>query len=163
MTPQRPNVGIADSSERLNPDWISGFIDGEGCFHVGISKHPEVSFGYQILPELTVVQHERDLSLLHQLRSTMDCGVVRRNHGDRFCWRVRNLKNLAEVIVPFFERHKLRSKKGVEFIKFAKVVRMMMEKKHLTEEGFEKICRIAESMNRCERGNIRIKRESIPG
>jgi len=45
MTPQRPNVGNADSSQKLNADWIVGFVDGEGCFHIGISKHPEVSFG----------------------------------------------------------------------------------------------------------------------
>ena len=162
MTPQRPNVGNADSFQKLNADWIVGFVDGEGCFHIGISKHPEVSFGYQILPELTVVQHKRDLNLLHQLRSAMNCGVVRQNHGDRYCWRVRNLKNLTEVIVPFFEEHSLRSKKAVEFYKFAKVVRLMEKGAHLTETGFNRICQIAAKMNRCERENIRFKRESIP-
>ena len=54
MTPQRPNVGIPDGSPKLTPDWIAGFVDGEGCFYVGVNKHPEVKFGYQILPELKV-------------------------------------------------------------------------------------------------------------
>ena len=162
MTPQRPNVGSLDTSSRLTPEWITGFIDGEGCFHVGISKHSELRFGYQILPELTVVQHKRDINLLHQLRSTMKCGVVRVNHGDRYCWRVRDLSNLAEIIVPFFERHRLRSKKGFEFIQFARVVKFMREGKHLTEDGFSNICQIAQRMNRCDREDIRLKRESIP-
>ena len=151
MTPQRPNVGCPNSETKLTADWIAGFIDGEGCFHVGISKHDELRFKYQILPELTVVQHERDINLLHRLRTAMGCGVVRRNHGDRYCWRVRDLKNLAEIIVPFFEKHKLRSKKAVEFHKFAKVIRLMHAKRHLTEEGFNKISKIASSMNRGER------------
>ena len=151
MTPQRPDVGNPEFQEKLKPDWISGFIDGEGCFHVGISKHPDLRFGYQILPELTVVQHKRDIDLLYRIRSTMKCGVVRRNHGDRYCWRVRNLKNLAEVIVPFFEKYKLRSKKHIEFLKFAKVIRLMVNKEHLSEEGFSKIRKIASEMNRCER------------
>ena len=162
MTPQRPNVRSPASSDKLKPEWITGFVDGEGCFHIGISRHPELRFGYQILPELTVVQHMRDIGLLHRLRTIMGCGVVRRNHDDRYCWRVRDLKNLVEVIVPFFERYHLRSMKGVEFRRFAKVVRMMARGEHLKEEGFEKIRRIADLMNRGESRNIRIKRESIP-
>jgi hypothetical protein len=164
MTPQRPDVGMpANVLAKLSPEWITGFIDGEGCFHVGISKHPEMKSGYQILPELTVVQHERDLQLLHQIRSVMECGVVRRNHGDRYCWRVRNLKNLQEVIIPFFERHVLRSKKGIEFQKFAKVVAMMSKQEHLTDEGFKRIRKIASTMNRGGRDEGGIKIESIPG
>ena len=162
MTPQRPNVGVPNATQRLDPNWISGFIDGEGCFHIGISKHPELRFGHQILPELTVVQHKRDLDLLYRIRSAMNCGVVRRNHGERYCWRVRDSKNLAEVIIPFFERYKLKSKKRIEFLKFAKVVRMMIKKEHLTQEGFEKISKLASTMNRCERVSVRAKRESIP-
>ena len=150
MTPQRPDVGNRGQALRLNPEWITGFIDGEGCFHIGISKHNDLRIGYQILPELTVVQHERDLDLLHELRSTMNCGVVRRNHGDRFCWRVRNLKNLSEVIVPFFDKYPLKSKKYLDFLKFKKVVIMMQDGKHLIEDGFQKISKIASEMNRAK-------------
>ena len=125
-----------------------GFIDGEGCFHIGINKHSDLRLGYQILPEVTVVQHQRDLDLLYELRSTMRCGVVRRNHGDRFCWRVRNLKNLLEIILPFFDKYPLKSKKALEYIKFRKVVIMMQDGEHLTEEGFKKILHIASEMNR---------------
>ena len=163
MTPQRPNVGDPSIEGHIDPHWLAGFVDGEGCFHVGISKHHEMRFGYQILPELTVVQHKRDIDLLHQIRSFMKCGVVRQNHDDRYCWRVRDLDNLATMIVPFFEKYNLCSKKRIEFIKFAKVVRMMAGKEHYTEEGFEKIRKIASSMNRCETRDIRVKIESIPG
>lgn len=150
MTPQRPNVGNRGRVSRLTDEWISGFIDGEGCFHIGISKHNDLRIGYQILPELTVVQHKRDLDLLHELRSTMNCGVVRRNHGDRFCWRVRNLQNLSEVIIPFFDKHPLRSKKYVDFLKFRKVVMKMQKGEHLTKDGFQQIVKIASKMNRCQ-------------
>ncbi len=67
MNPQRLHVEYPSfaSSHGLNPDWIVGFVDGEGCFHVGISRNEGTRFGYQILPELTIVQHERDLSVLY--------------------------------------------------------------------------------------------------
>ena len=150
MTPQRPDVGNAGLNLRLSPEWIVGFIDGEGCFHIGISKHSDMKIGFQILPELTVVQHQRDIDLLYELRSTMNCGVVRRNHGDRFCWRVRNLKNLSEVIIPFFNKYPLRSKKNLEYLKFRKVVLMMQKGEHLTKDGFQQILKIASEMNRAK-------------
>ena len=162
VNPQRLQVGYPDSNASLSPDWIAGFVDGEGCFHIGISKNDGVKFGYQILPELTVVQHKRDIALLHKIRSFMQCGVVRSNHGDRFCWRVRNLKNHVEVILPFFEKHPLRSLKRIEFLKFAKAVRLMEKGEHLNPEGFQKILKIAKEMNRQNQRDVRIKIESIP-
>ena len=78
----------------LSEDWVVGFVDGEGCFHVGINAHKEMSIGYQVLPEFTVVQHQRDVELLHALKNFFGCGVVRRNHGDRLSFRVRGLGHL---------------------------------------------------------------------
>lgn len=162
MNPQRLQVEYPDSNKSLSPEWIAGFVDGEGCFHIGINKNDGVRLGYQILPELIVVQHKRNICLLHQIRTYMKCGVVRSNHGDRWCWRVRNFKNLVEIILPFFKRHPLRSLKRIEFTKFAKVVRIMEKGEHLTPEGFQKILKIVESMNRQNQRNVRIKIESIP-
>ena len=160
MTPQRPNVESPKSEQRLNPDWIVGFIDGEGCFHVGISRHPEVRFGYQIPPELTVVQHQRDIDLLHSLRSAMKCGVVRRNHGDRYCWRVRDLKNLAEVIVPFFDKFGfLSAKKKRDYSKFKQLVELLVQKQERTPEGIRRILEIRRDMN--DGGNRRYNDEQI--
>lgn len=163
MNPQRLQVEYPESHETLlSPDWLVGFVDGEGCFHVGISKHNEVKFGYQILPELTVVQHQSDIALLHRIRTFMQCGVVRRNHGDRYCWRVRDLKNLTQIILPFFQKHPLRSKKNIEFEKFADVVRRMQKGEHLTADGFNKIVTLASSMNKKHDRSERIKIESEP-
>src|SRR2546422_11394302 len=75
---------------KLDAEWITGFVDGEGCFHVGINRHSDLKCGYQVLPEFTVVQHERDVKLLHALKDYFDCGVVRTNHGDRWAYRVRS-------------------------------------------------------------------------
>ena len=36
---------------KLDAQWITGFVDGEGCFHVGINPHRETTTGYQVLPE----------------------------------------------------------------------------------------------------------------
>lgn len=133
---------------KLDAQWIVGFVDGEGCFYVGINPHEEMTAGYQVLPEFTVVQHERDVQVLHALKSHFGCGVVRRNHGDRMAYRVRGQGHLLERIIPFFEKHQLKTKKRVEFEKFRRVLLEMEKGAHLTPAGVEEIRRIAAQMNR---------------
>lgn len=133
---------------KLEAQWIVGFADGEGCFHVGINPHAEMTAGFQVLPEFTVVQHKRDVQVLHALKAFFGCGVVRVNHGDRMAYRVRGIKHLAERVVPFFMQHQLKTSKQVDFLKFRDIVLLMGQEKHLTWEGIEEIRRIASGMNR---------------
>ena len=134
-------------SMNLNAQWIVGFVDGEGCFHVGINKNESMSLGVQVLPEFTVVQHEVDEQVLYGLKDFFGCGVVRKNHGNRLSYRVRGQKNLQEQIIPFFEKHKLKTRKGVDFLKFRRVVLLMEKGEHLEADGLEKIRQIKKSMN----------------
>ena len=132
----------------LDGKWITGFVDGEGCFHVGINKHLDMTSGYQVLPEFTVVQHKRDVQVLYALKAFFGCGVVRNNHGDRMAYRVRGKEDLLECIIPFFEKHPLKTKKRVDFMKFRRVLLIMKAGDHLTKKGVEEARRIAGQMNR---------------
>jgi len=104
--------------------------------------------GFQILPEFTVVQHERDVRLLQALQSFFGCGVVRRNHGDRSAYRVRRRSELLATIVPFFLQHPLRSCKRADFEVFRHVLQIMQEGDHLSTEGVIRIRALVGGMNR---------------
>ena len=137
----------------LEAQWIVGFIDGEGCFHVSVNRHKEIPQGYQVLPEFTVFQHERDVQVLYALKAYFGCGVVRKNHADQMAYKVRGIEHLTERIIPFFEKHKLKTRKGVEFQKFRKVLLKMKNGAHLSTEGIEEIRDLKDQMNRlhCQR------------
>lgn len=124
---------------KVNSGWIVGFVDGEGCFHCSINQYNDMILKYRPLPEFVVVQHLRDIQVLYALKSYFGCGVVCQNHEDRFCYRVRKIEDLADKILPFFEKHKLKTKKGVAFITFRKIVFSMQRKDHLTEAGLHQI------------------------
>lgn len=123
----------------LEAQWIVGFTDGEGCFHIGISQNKTYKLGVQVLPEFVLVQHQRDIKVLYALKAYFKCGVVRRNHEDRYCFRVRKLEDLSTIILPFFEKHQLKTMKKVDFLRFRKVVHLMQNKGHLTPEGLAQI------------------------
>ncbi len=133
---------------KLEAQWIVGFVDGEGCFHVALNKHAEMAQGVQVLPEFTVVQHQKDIQILHALKAYFGCGVVRTNHGDRMAYRVRGIEHLSAHIIPFFEKHSLKTKKRIDFINFRKVLLKMHNGDHLTSEGIEEIRHLKEQMNR---------------
>ena len=144
----------------LKADWVVGFTDGEGCFYVGLVKHPEMALGYQVLPEFRVVQHKRDIQVLYGLKRFFGAGVVRQGHEDRYELRIRKLESLVKV-VEFFERHPLKTKKAVDFKRFARVVRWMTEGKHLTREGLVEIAEVAAEMNTGNKPSVQAMLENL--
>jgi hypothetical protein len=139
--------GADNQQERLSADWVVGFVDGEGCFFVGINRQPSMKIGWQVLPEFRVVQHERDVTILTRLQEFFGSGQVTVNHGDRKELRIRGLQQLSEV-VRFFKAHPLRTVKRSSFECFAEVIDLMQQGDHLTEEGLTRIRRIISRMNR---------------
>ena len=63
-------------------------------------------------------------------------------------YRVRGKKDLLERIIPFFEKHPLKTKKRIDFEKFRRVLLIMQAGDHLTKEGVTETRRIAAQMNR---------------
>ena len=132
----------------IDAQWVVGFTDGEGCFHIGLNKNSGMTLGIQVLPEFTVVQHERDIVLLYALKEFFKTGSVDPNHGDRKAFRIRGYNSINKYVIPFFEKHKLKSKKRIDFEKFRDVILLMGKQEHLTREGLSKINKIANQMNR---------------
>ncbi len=57
------------------------------------------------------------------------------------------LDHLNQSIVPFFDKHPLKSKKRVDFVKFRKILLLMRKREHLAIAGIAKIRAIAATMN----------------
>lgn len=134
--------------KKINNSWICGFTDGEGCFYVGIYKNKSMSMKEQVMPEFTITQHCRDIKLLYSIKDFFNCGKIKKNHGDIYCYSVRNLKHLYTIIIPFFEEYELLTSKKYNFIKFRWIVKSMVEKKyHLNMEGLNKIKFVKKKMN----------------
>ena len=144
-------MGADNQQERLNAFWISGFTDGEGCFHISINKLSGMSLGWQVLPEFRIVQHEKDESVLHQIKDYFGFGEVKINrtdhHGTRKEFRARGMENLNKLI-NFFNQYPLSTSKTRDFEIFSNVIQLMNNKEHLTKDGLDKIAKLISQMNR---------------
>ena len=138
----------------LSGEYISGFVDGEGCFSVSVILNKTTKSGIQIFPEFVVTQGAKSLAVLKEIKNFFGCGNIFVNkrydnhheHLYRYC--VRSLADLEIKIIPFFMEHNLKTHKRHDFKIFTAVVMMMFQKKHLNEKGKNKILRLISNMNR---------------
>lgn len=69
-----------------------------------------------------------------------NCGNVQRSN-DAYKYRVGNLPDITENIIPLFKKSPILGEKSKDFSDFCKVLEMIKANKHLTKEGLEEIRR----------------------
>jgi len=139
----------SQSSELTDlPSYISGYVDGEGCFTVSISPRPTLRVGWEVRPSLSVSQNgDRDEVLL-AIQEHFGCGTIRPDRSDKTVkWEARSLPLLIERVIPHFHRYPLRSGKSNDFELFASTCEAMASGRHLEPEGLIEIVRWAGAMN----------------
>src|SRR4030042_6006573 len=73
--------------------WITGYVDGEGCFSVAMIHNPRTKYGWQVFPEFVTTQGAKSTNSLKLLQRFFGCGRIffnRRtdNHNEslyRYC------------------------------------------------------------------------------
>ena len=154
--PSKNVFGADNQQERLKfIGWITGFVDGEGCFTVSFFKHPKsrLRLKWQVFPEFVITQGIKSEKILKEIETFFGCGKIYLNkrydnhHEHLLKYVVRNRQDLLMNIIPFFEKNLLRSAKEKDFRIFAKIIRMMNKGEHLKERGLGKIWLLTQKMN----------------
>jgi hypothetical protein len=172
------NSSAADNQQErlIKIGWITGFVDGEGCFSIHFVRQAErlgrrgYRTGYQVAHEFAVTQGARSVKCLRLLKRHFGVGQVylNRRHDnhkeDLYRFSVVRRNNLMKVIIPFFEKYPLRTSKLNDFTKFAECVRLMNLNVHLSPRGIVRFAEITETMNHCKSRTemIRILRDYTP-
>lgn len=130
-----------------DPQWLAGFITGEGCFLVDIYK-AKTKIGVGVTLRFKIAQHNRDLDLLRYLVTYFDCGSVQKSGDLVGEFRVAKFENLILKIIPFIEKYPILGSKALDFSDFQKVAELMKNKAHFSESGLEEILAVKSKMNR---------------
>lgn len=145
----------------LNPLYVTGFSDGESCFHLAIGKNPKYKIGYYVNPGFSIALHQRDLELLKKIQDFFGgIGVISKFKKDMVQFRVFSIKEL-ETILNHFDQYPLISKKRADFLLFKEALKLIKNKEHLTIEGFNKIISIRGSMNKGLPENLKLQFSNI--
>ena len=147
-----PNITPVDRPSVLdckikNPNWLAGFTSAEGSFMINILNSPSNRIGFQVTMVVQLTQHARDQILMESLLRYLDCGKVYK-YKDAFIYKVYNISDLAEKILPFLKKYPIEGIKSCDFEDFCKVAELIKNKAHLSEKGLKEIQNIKANMNR---------------
>ena len=136
------------SKKRNIKEYISGFVDGEGCFSVSFSKRSKFIVGWETKPSFSVSQNHDRAEVLFLAQKEFKCGFMRRDFSDRTLkYEVRRLDDLIQTVIPHFEKFPLLSAKNKDFLTFKKICLMMKKEKHKNLKGLKEIIKLAFTMN----------------
>ena len=132
--------------EIIDPNWLAGFISGEGCFYISISKDVTRRTGFSVNSWFILGQHSRDKKLIEKLKDYLSCGNIRIEKS-MVLLRVSKFSDIADKIIPFRDKHPVQGIKYLDYLDFKRVVELIISKAHITPEGLAKIRNIKEKMN----------------
>jgi hypothetical protein len=125
-------------------NYIVGFVDGEGSFNISFIKRSDYRYGIKVSASFNISQKE--IHILEWIKNYFNCGTIRDRGDGVFYYEVQDIKSLREIIIPFFNKYPLRTKKLNTFKIFSNIVDLMYEGKHLTKDGLIKIYDLREKI-----------------
>jgi|SRR3989338_8523644 len=129
-------------------EYISGYVDGEGCFSISFSKRETFLVGFETKPSFSVSQNEDRAQILFLMQKFFCCGFIRRDYSDKTLkYEVRSLNDLIYKIISHFEKYPLLSEKQIDFQFFKQVCLLMQRNLHRDKVGLRKIMNLAFQMN----------------
>ena len=132
--------------------WLMGFVDGEGCFSISFSLRSKMKHGFEIRPSFSLAQRKDKDNLnntvLIEIQSFFQAGFIRFSKKDQM-WKyeVRQINDICERIIPYFETNILRTAKKLDFEKFKKICLIIKSNHHLSVSGVKQIIDLAFEMN----------------
>jgi hypothetical protein len=136
------------TKKSLNPWFITGFTDAEGCFMVNILKVPKLRVGWRVQPVFQIGPRPGDGELLNNLQAYFaGSGFMTKLTSNSIIFRIFSLEQLDKVI-DHFEQYPLQTKKHVDYCLFKEVVMKMKRGEHLTTEGLQDIINLKATLNK---------------
>lgn len=139
---------------KLPEDYVCGFVDGEGCFTIIISKHKQKKLGLDARLHFEIELRDDDEEILQSIQETLECGHIYHLNYEKYGWhphvelKVSSIKDIQHKLIPFFKKNVLRGKKRHSFELFTQAAEIFYSKRHLTQEGINELYEIRKKMNK---------------
>jgi len=136
----------------LNPHYIAGFVDGEGCFSICISKHKTLRKRLDVRAVFEIEVRADDKEILERIKKQLNCGVMFNCNYKRYGWyphvkyKISRLCDIKEKLIPFFEKYPLQAKKAKSLEIFKKAVDLQSKGLHLTPGGIKLLKQLQQKM-----------------
>lgn len=137
------NLLPLNKNSLLDNHWLAGFIDSDGSFQIKIlnrvnRKLEEVRLSLQIDQKIN--------QILIQIKDELKGSIGYRKKTDCYYYSSVNF-NSAYLYITYLDKYHLQSSKIISFNKWRSVYLTILNRKHLTQEGIDKIKKIKLTLN----------------
>ena len=112
---------------KLTNEWITGFIDGDGCFSIGkirVNGKETDRLRFRFIAS----QDQRSTDVLYALKKHFGCGTVCKSTGNMMEYAITNRLHLRDKVIPHFVKYPLQTMKRISFYEFATALHDYMGK-----------------------------------
>jgi hypothetical protein len=128
--------------------YLTGFVDGEGCFSISFTKREKLKTGIEVRPSFSIGQNKRSLMVLERAKTYFGCGAIRfSRHDQTFKYETRSIGEIRKRIIPHFKNYPLQTSKLTDFATFAWICDEIAASKHINKDGLAAIIDRAYTMN----------------
>lgn len=131
----------------LNPYFVTGLTDAEGCFLILAPKNDKAKFKVYYNLVFRIKMLENEIELLKLVNLFFGCGNTRHNKDGTVDFEVLDLLSIKNILIPHFLKYPLRGTKYLDFISFKKASHIFENGEHLKEEGINKLYSLKKDMN----------------
>ena len=130
---------------KLDPWFLTGFVDAEGYFSIELYKDSKAKFKYTPRLVFGINLHVKDLPILLSFKDTLGVGTVS-TKGKVTSYTVKTFKDLA-VIVNHFKLYPLVSSKYLVYQYWLQAYNIMATKEHFNYQGMTKLAALKNLIN----------------
>ena len=139
LTSNQQDINRIQTINKLNPYYITGFVDGEGCFLINIVSRSNQILGFNINLVFKIKLHSRDIELIKMIRNTLgQIGNITIRKDGYVEFIVSYIKDI-EILIKHFESYPLLTQKWSDYQLFKQTFILIKNKEHLNMEGLKKI------------------------
>jgi hypothetical protein len=130
----------------LNPWFISGFTDAEGCFSIKIQPNAKLKTKWRVRPVFSITLHKKDLSLLEAIQKNLGVGKISKSEKKAITYAVDSIKDIP-IILNHFDNYPLITHKLSDYLIFKQCFEIIKQGEHLTETGLLEILSLKSNLN----------------
>lgn len=103
--------------EELNPNWVTGFVDGEGCFTVVTTSLANNNLSFSIRTKFQIGLHIHEERIINKIKDYFQgIGVIYKDiKNKKIYYTVYARADITNVIIPHFEKYPLQSRKRISY------------------------------------------------
>jgi len=139
--------------------WFSGFFYGTSSFKVCVYTRKDSKSKEHFQAEFSIFLPKEDLALLNSvmklftdlgskvLKKDSSVGIIVKVSDTHLEYRIRNVKHLTNVIVPYFKKYPLKGARYDKVVRFCEICSLLDKQFHLDETGIKRVKEKINSFN----------------